>query len=326
MQTTPGGIKIYGNLKPEDDYTHELGPEENFNESVYFNFFDREQNRGGFVRIGNRANEGYAEMTVIVWNGDGSALFNYAKPSISHNDGWNAGGLNIEVITPAERVRTRYEGNAVLLKDPRAMSDPGRAFKDNPHQPLVIDLVHDAVGPMYGHVGDPADGNQFARAHTEQHSRVAGTITIDNKPIPFNGWGLRDHSWGPRFWQATPSYRWITGNFGDDLGMIVRTNGEGRGGGLFHEGQELIKIEQAIITTEYEPNTKYHRSLRAELTLEGGRQRLLEGRVMGFIPLRNRRKGTHTHVGEGMTEYTLDGDRVGYGLSEYLDQPAEKDS
>ena len=29
--------------------------------------FDREQNRGGFVRIGNRANEGYAEMTVIVW-------------------------------------------------------------------------------------------------------------------------------------------------------------------------------------------------------------------------------------------------------------------
>ena len=69
-------MKIIGNIKPEDDYTHELGPEENFNESVYFNFFDRAQNRGGFVRIGNRANEGYAEMTVIVWNPDGSALFN----------------------------------------------------------------------------------------------------------------------------------------------------------------------------------------------------------------------------------------------------------
>ena len=55
---------IIGNLKPEDDYTHELGPESNFNESVYFNFFDPSQNRGGFVRIGNRANEGRAEMTV----------------------------------------------------------------------------------------------------------------------------------------------------------------------------------------------------------------------------------------------------------------------
>ena len=42
-------VKIYGNLKPEDDYTHELGPEDNFNESVYFNFFDREQNRGAVV-------------------------------------------------------------------------------------------------------------------------------------------------------------------------------------------------------------------------------------------------------------------------------------
>ena len=33
--------KIIGNIKPEDDYTHPLGPEQNFNESVYFNFFDR---------------------------------------------------------------------------------------------------------------------------------------------------------------------------------------------------------------------------------------------------------------------------------------------
>ena len=38
-------------------------------------------------------------------------------------------------------------------------------------------------------------------------------------------------------------------------------------------------------------------------------------------PLRNRRKGSHTHVGEGMTQYTLDGEVIGYGLSEYLDQP-----
>ena len=49
MQETPNGIRIYGNIKPEDDLTHELGPEPNFNESVYFNFFDPSQNRGGFV-------------------------------------------------------------------------------------------------------------------------------------------------------------------------------------------------------------------------------------------------------------------------------------
>ena len=322
MQTTPDGIRIYGNLQADDDYTHELGPEPNFNESVYFNFFDPVQNRGGFVRIGNRANEGYAEMTVIVWNPDGSAWFNYAKPAISDNAQWHAGGLQIEIIQPVQCVRTTFSGDTVYLADPRDMQDPSSAFKNNAHQTLRIDLRHDAVGPMYGHVGDPEDGNQFARAHTEQHMRVAGTIQVgEEAPLDFSGWGLRDHSWGPRFWQATPSYRWITGNFGDDLGMIVRTNRDGQGGGLFHEGQELVRITKTELTTDYEPNSNFHKTLSAQLTLEDGRSRVLRGEVISYIPLRNRRSGAHTHVGEGMTRYTLDDDRVGYGLSEYLDNP-----
>jgi hypothetical protein len=316
--------KIVGNLKPEDDHTHPVGPEENFNESVYFNFFDRAQQLGGFVRMGNRPNEGYAEMTVIVWNTDGSALFNYAKPAITNNDGWNAGGLKVEVQVPGERVRTLYEGEALYLADPRAMQDPGKAFRENPRRKLTIDLVHTGVGPMYGHVGEPGDGNQFARAHYEQHMRVEGSIRLgDDRVVNFAGHGLRDHSWGPRYWQATPSYRWITGNFGDDLGMIVSTNGKGTGGGLLQEGDQLRHIKKATLTTEYEPGTNNHRALRAELEMEDGAVRILEGKVLSYIPLRNRRAGTNTHVGEGMTEYTLDGKRVGYGLSEYLDQPEE---
>ena len=318
-------IKIHGNLSANDDYTHELGPEENFNESVYFNFFDKEKSQGGFVRVGNRANEGYAEMTVIVWNPDGSAWFNYAKPAIFHNDGWDAGGLKIDIIKPAETVRTSYKGSALFMQDPRAMSDPGKAFKENPKHELSIALTHEAVGPFYGHVGETGDGNEFARSHTEQHMRVSGTLQFGNEtPVSFDGHGLRDHSWGPRYWQATPSYRWVTCNFGDDLGLILRTNGDGEGGGLFQEGQELVRITKTALTTEYEPGTNYHQSLRAELELEDGRTRSLEGRVMSFIPLRNRRSGASTHVGEGMTEYTLDGERKGYGLSEYLDQPAEE--
>lgn len=311
--------KIYGNLKPEDDYTHPVGPEENFNESVYFNFFDRAANRGGFVRMGNRPNEGYAEMTVIVWNPDGSAFFNYKRPKIDNNDGWNAGGLTVEVVTPAEVLTTRYDGEAVYLADPRDMQDPGRAFKDNPMRPIVLDLTHSAVGPLYGHVGDPDDGNQFARAHFEQHMKVTGNLTLDGETVAVNGYGLRDHSWGPRYWQSTPSYRWITGNFGDDLGMIVRTNGDGEGGGLLHRGQELIRIEKAVVTTEYQPGSRFHRSLEARLELENGETHQLAGTVKGFIPLRNRRAGANTHIGEGMTEYVLDGERTGYGLSEYLD-------
>jgi hypothetical protein len=47
----------------------------------------------------------------------------------------------------------------------------------------------------------------------------------------------------------------------------------------------------------------------------------VEGRVLSLIPLRNRRDGHTTRIGEGMTEWTCEG-RTGYGLSEYLDQIA----
>ncbi len=314
--------RIVGNVKPEDDYTHPLGPEPNFNESVYFNFFDRTQNRGGFVRIGNRANERYAEMTVIVYNADGSALFNFKRPEITSNDRFDAGGLSVEVLVPGERLRTLYQGSAVYLADPRAMKDPRAAFTENPHRRLRIDLVHEGVGPIYGHVGKPGDGNDFARAHYEQHMRVSGEIEIEGEaPIAIRGHGLRDHSWGPRYWQSTPDYRWITCNFGDDLGLVISKVGD-RVGGVVQRGLEIERITEVKIETDYEPGTNYHRALRAEVTLAGGTQHRLEGRVRGFIPLRNRRAGKHTHIGEGMTEYVLDGDRVGYGLSEYLDQGA----
>lgn len=312
-------VSIIGNLKPEDDYTHELGPESNFNESVYFNFFDPTAQRGGFVRIGNRANEGYAEMTVIVWNPDGSAAFYYAKPEITHNDGWDAGGLKVQIIKPVEEVRTTYTGRVLQLAKPTDMQDPSAAFQNNPRVALNIDLTHYAVGPFYGHVGEAGDGNEFARAHTEQHMRVAGSIQMGDEPaFNFNGWGLRDHSWGPRFWQAARSYRWLTGNFGDDLGLAITTNGDGEGGGVLQLGDRLVRIKQAMLTAEYQPGTQFHKALNVELHTEEGDTHHLEGKVLGYIPLRNRRAGAQTQVGEGMTQYTLDGEHIGYGLSEFL--------
>ncbi len=316
-------VTIVGNVRPEDDYTHPLGPESNFNESVYFNFFDRKQNRGGFIRMGNRANEGYAEMTVIVYNTDGSAFFNYKKPEISNNDAWDAGGALIEVIKPGEVIRTVYDGSVLFMQNPVDMKDPGVAFKSNPFKKIRLDLTHTGVGPMYGHVGEEGDGNDFARAHYEQHMKCQGTLTIEGQaPLEINGHGLRDHSWGPRYWQSIRSYRWITGNYGDDLGMVLSVVGDHRGG-MFHKGSEFLKVTDIALHTQYEPGTSFHKSLRAEVRLENGDQHLVEGKIKNFIPLRNRRSDEITYIGEGMTEYTLDGERVGYGLSEYLNQPGD---
>jgi hypothetical protein len=320
--------KILGNLVPDDDYTHELGPEPNFNESMYFNFFDPKQSIGGFIRIGNRANEGRAEVTLTLYLRDGRVLFTFKRAPIDHNDAFDAGGARFEVIEPGQKLRTVYEGRVVDLEEPRNMGDPRKAFTESPKRRVQLDLVHDAVGPMYGSAGNKQEtqreaNQQFAKAHYEQHMAVSGELRIDDEVIQIDGYGLRDHSWGPRYWQAIESYEWLTMNFGPDLGAmisVIRRDADNvRTGGVIIRDGEFEAIKRAEVEAEFEENGLYHRTVTARIETASGEKHVITGEVKGFIPLRNRREGLVTHIGEGMTEWKW-GDRTGYGLSEFLKQ------
>ena len=318
---------ILGNLSPQDEYTHTLGPEPNFNESMYFTFFDRERRIGGFLRLGNRANEGRAEMTVTLYLPDGRVLFWFERALIDSNDAFDAGGMRFEVLEPTERLRTTYAGRALELAEPREMANPKRAFQENPRRDVELELVHSAAGPLYGSAGsqDEADRpaeQQFAKAHYEQHMRVEGQLRVNGESFAVDGYGLRDHSWGPRYWQAIDGYEWLTMNFGADMGVmvsIIRRDGQERVGGVVVRGDRVQALAKAAVEADYEENGLYHRRVRAQLETRDGEPLAIEGRVQSFIPLRNRRQGQTTHIGEGMTEWRC-GDRVGYGLSEFLRQ------
>ena len=101
---------------------------------------------------------------------------------------------------------------------------------------------------------------------------------------------------------------------------VIQTDEENvrRGGVLLRDGK-LDRIKHATVEADYEDNGLYHRSLVAKVETEGGETLEIHGTVKGFIPLRNRREGLTTHIGEGMTEWKL-GDRTGYGLAEFLRQ------
>ena len=321
--------KIVGNLAPEDDYLHELGPEPNFNESAYYNFFDRQQKLGGWFRIGNRANEGSAERTVCLYLPDGRVLFSFGRPKIANNDAFDAAGLRFEVQEPTQRHRTTFAGTLLELAEPRAMADPKAAFEGNPKKKVSFDLIHEAVGPLYGSKAekkaDEDPEQSFGRAHFEQHMHVTGTLSIKGERFSIDGFGLRDHSWGPRYWQAIHSYEWLTLNFGPDLGAMVSViqrdaaGTQRTAGGVLQRGMEIERLVEAQIEAEYEDNGLYHKTVTARVKTEKGEELTIRGKVTSFIPLRNRRGDAVTHIGEGMTEWQL-GDRVGYGLSELLRQ------
>ena len=165
--------------------------------------------------------------------------------------------------------------------------------------------------------------NQFAKAHYEQHMAVKGEIEVEGEVVPIEGFGLRDHSWGPRHWQAIESYEWLTMNFGPDFGAMVSivrrdADHQKRGGVILRDG-ELDFIVDADVRGEFEDNGLYHNAVAVDVTTASGEKLQIAGEVKGFIPLRNRREGLVTHIGEGMTEWRC-GDRTGYGLSEFLRQ------
>ena len=258
----------------------------------------------------------------------GDVLFNYLRPQIATNAAFDAGGMRFTVEEPFVSHQTRYDGHAVRLADPTVMADPRHAFTHNPHVPLAIELHHTAVGPAYGSRGSteqiPADPErQFARGHYEQHMRVAGRLTVDGTTVPIDALGLRDHSWGARSWQALAYYRWLNCTFDPGFGIMVSEICPREGPilrtGVVVRGDTLERIVAVDLASECAAGTRNHQRLTARLGLEGGGTMTLDGTVTGFIPLRNRRAGQLTHIGEGMTEYRCE-NRVGVGISEYLDQ------
>jgi len=323
-------------LLPEDDAMHPVEEVSNFNESAYYNFFDRSRRAGGWVRIGNRPNEGYAEMTVCFYEPDGKASFMWKKPEIYDNRAHDAGGLRFEVVEPWKEHRVTYRGSACTLANPLDMADPSAAFRNNPIEKVDLDIRWLGLSPGWG--GEPRrrlpDGSyesaakgdastQFARGHFEQHGAAKGKLAIGGREYTIDGFGLRDHSWGPRYWQNTGYYRWLTMNFGEDLGLmgLVSERGGGREsshGYLYEKGKPNTVIERVELDTDFAGEQQVHDRLHVRLHPAGGAPIEIAGRVLSLVPCRNRRAGWVTRVSEGMTEWKL-GDRVGYGMSEYLD-------
>ena len=326
-------------LDPSDEYMHELGPEPNFNESMYINCFDPRTEVGGWFRMGNRANEGTAEMTVCFYLPNGRVGFMFKRPGIDNNDAFDAAGMKWTMVTPFEELKVDYVGKVVLLDDPLQMVEPRDAFKNNPYAEAEVHLTFTGQGrpSMFG--GEPDEphekpGEEFAKGHYEQLVEAAGTIRVGDEEWDIQGCGLRDHSWGPRYWQAPWYYRWLTANFGKDLGFmasrIAKKDGPGTRGGFVWDGGELHLCDHAELSTEFVGDDSYHQKITGLLrSSKSGKEWAFSGEALSLIPLRNRRQDPEgnwlvTRISEAMTRWTMEsGEHAGakgYGMSEYLDQ------
>lgn len=317
-------------MSAQDEDVHLPSTDTNFNESVYTNGFDPVTRIGGWMRLGNRVHEGYAELSVCFYLPDGRIACQFQRPPIETNDGFAAGGMSYRVAEPLQAVGMSYAGEIFVLDDPDLLRDPKRLYAEAPRLPCEIEFELTGLSSIHG--GEPVHADQetmygrdFSLGHFYQHMRTLGTIRIGDNEWNIDGLGWRDHSWGPRYWTNINYYRLFIANFGPDRGItvlkITDTEGQVRRTGVVHIDGQLEDITDIDLLTEW-TDKKDPSSMRLMLRT-AKRAVTLEGEVLTLAPLRNRRKVGGdmllTRIAEGFTEWRWD-ERTGLGVSEYIER------
>jgi hypothetical protein len=291
---------------------------------MYFQFHDPIAGLGGFLRLAKRPNEGRGERTVCLYLPDGSVAFGFARPPVDASDSFHGAGLAVEVIEPFEHVRVKFEGTVNLLPDPAALSDPKAALASTVVTNCTVTLDLLAAALPYAETFD-GDGESFAPNHYEQLTKVRGTLTLGDTSTDVDGFGLRDHSWGPRSWQAPHFYRWVHGStrglgfmgayFGDHAGAD-------RAGGFVWDGTHLHVCHEVEVSTVRDARSE-PQSVTVALTAAEGHW-VFRGEAGAVVPLRHRRHddgpGDGTRIAEVATVWTAEDGTTLHGMSEYLDQ------
>lgn len=320
-------------LGPEDEYPHPADDAVNFNESVYVNGFDPRLKAGAWMRLGNRVNEGYAEQSVVAYLPDGRVACAFGRPAITTNDRFDAGGLTYTVNEPVTSVGMRYAGELLLLDDPMVLKDPRRMFATAPRVDGEIELTTRAVVALHG--GEPTApeyerqmmyGYEFSRGHFNQHTAVTGSMRIAGESWELDAFGWRDHSWGPRYWQAIWFYRLFIVTFGPDRALMLLRNtlqdGTTKRLGVVMVDGRYEDVTDLDVTTEWSAEQDPVGVTIGVATAH--RKALIRGRVLTLAPLRNRRTSGDevlvSRVAEAFTEFVWDDGRTGYGMSEYIER------
>jgi len=317
-------------LRAEDEHPHDPGNEPLFNESVYVNAFDHDRAYGGWMRLGNRANEGYAELAVCLFLPDGRIACQFQRPAITDNRVFGAGGMSYTVETPHESVVMRFSGEVLLVSDRAMFREPRRLFSEPPRAHCELAWRVRGCSPIHGGLPREAGaqtmfGRDFSLGHFNQHTAVEATLSIDGECLDFEGYGWRDHSWGPRLWQNILFDRGFYASFGPERGITLLkiANKDGvvrRAGVLFIDG-DYEEITDLDVFTEWDADKD---PTAITLTARTARRSaIIRGRVLNVAPLSNRREidgeVLRSRIAECLTELEWDGQR-GYGMTEYVER------
>jgi hypothetical protein len=234
------------------------------------------------------------------------------------------------VVEPLKKVSMTFDGEMLILDDANALRDPKKLFANGTKVPGRVHWLLEAESPVHG--GEPVNdsvptmyGRDFSLGHFNQHGRVRGEIKVGAETFAIDGRGWRDHSWGPRYWQAIYFYRLFVANFpnGNAFMLLKITDTAGvtrRVGVLLVDGQyeDILDMDVSTQWSEQKDPRRVDIGVRTAT-----RKAVITAEIITLAPLRNRRKANgqtlESRIAEGFTRFEWDGCQ-GYGMTEYIER------
>lgn len=319
-----------------DEAMHPTGEDGHWSESYYFNFVDPKSGVGMFTRMGFRPGNGWADALHAVYLGGQRVAFTYGRRDIgkdlsAYDGDLKVGDLALTCEAPFKRWTVAYDGPAQDIADGAVLVTPAKERAEGWFTPADLSMtvtVEALTEPHYA-----ADG---AHGHFEQSIHATGSLTLGGETIAFDGYGVRDKSWGPRNWGgssaadgapsagSTPSAPnpfvfWFSMNFGADVSLggscFRRADGTMKGQGWIQDGEGMDTFDDVVAVTTFRPDSILHETVVLTGRTGRGREIRIEGRVQSMCPTKIPFPGGATFVNEGLARFTLDG-REGFGIAE----------
>lgn len=248
--TAPGDSPF--GILPADEGLHPHDPElESWNESIFYDFVSRDGRTAGHVRVGRMPGQGRVwAWCFLAFDG---AWLAYEAPflplELARDFDVDAPGFTFarEIVAPLVDSRTMARGRGVFVSGPRAGEEA----------PFSFDLRFEALGPCHsigdrgveGHTSDDFETNRF-----EQPVRVVGEVVIDGTSRSVEGFGERDHSWGPRDWNIEWTFLALSGPERQTMAVRVQFDEETFFDTGYLAGSAMRTVEEAEFALSIEPS------------------------------------------------------------------------
>ena len=204
---------------------HELGPEPNFNESMYFNVYDPTPGRRRLLPLRQPRQRGQRRDDGLPLPARRSGRRSCSSgPRSTTTTRSTPAACGSRWSSPFEQLDVAYDGKVVMLDDPLADGRPEEGLHREPvrrvrgRARLHRRVATCSAASPTSRTRSPARSSPRATTSSSSPARARSASATRSGTI--DGFGLRDHSWGPRYWQAPWYYRWLTANFGDDFGFM----------------------------------------------------------------------------------------------------------